>query len=86
MPLKHLRWEVITLLVLLIGYAGKYFNSAHFYLIAETWQSDVMTLSELKILCSVGITLCFISKIFLGSLCDRYEISKVVFIFTSLGM
>lgn len=83
---KQFTWEIITIVVLLLGYAGKYFNSAHFYLIAESLEPQVnLPIPQLKLICGVVIILCFISKILLGILCDRYGLAKEIFIITNIG-
>lgn len=83
---RHLRWEMITLLVLLLGNAGKYFNSTHFYLLADVWESEgIFTRDQLKVICGVAVTFCILAKIILAIVCDMRVLSRQIFIATNLA-
>ena len=86
LPARHIRWEIVTLLVLLLGNAGKYFNSTHFYLLGHIWQSDDMfTPEQLKVLCGIVIAFCVVGKVLLGLVCDRWVLSREIFFGTNIG-
>lgn len=87
MSKKELKWEITIIIVLLIGFVGNYLNYTSFYIFPVIWDNSTGhdDTYYLKYIIVGTFFPCFFSKILLGAICDRYEVSRFVFICTSLS-
>ena len=70
----------------MLGYAGRYFSTSHFYLIEDAWAKDEeISISDQKIMFGVTVLLLMISKISLGLVADRYFVPGLIFTVTNIS-